>query len=445
MARRSDGSRIGVLVAVATALALVVGSLAGAAASELAADTHGAVLSLPPPSPHWVWLPDRLLRHSKLFDGDSGRVLGIVDGTWSPSGRLPIVSLTRGEVYVVEAVYARGHRGARRDFVTIYDLTTLAVVDEIEIPPRTADVGHGVALVALADDERFLAAFNQDPSNSVSIVDLETRRFVEEIIVAGCALVYPTGPRSFGTLCGNGTALVLDLDAEGHQARQSASAPFFDVVEDPLTEKGVRDGARWLFASFDGWLHEIDFTGVAPALTARWSLFDDAARADGWRIGGAQHLALHRATGRLYSLVHRGGPGSHKDPGSQIWVYDRARQARVQVIEPASLLPAFLRPLLDVAPGGWADWLLGMVLPDPGVHSIAVTQDETPLLFVRHDEIGAVGVYDARAGGHVRDLEEVGITGPLIGVPGATALLPPRVAGFAAEAAAASPPTGGAR
>lgn len=386
-----------------------------AARAEIEPDEHGQILTLPAAAgPHWVWVPDRLMHHSVLFDGDSGRVLGTLDGAWTLSGPAPLLAPGRGEIVVVDAVYDRGHRGTRRDFATIYDAVTLAVRDEVEIPPRAASVGHGIALAAVLDDPRFVVVFNQDPSNSVSVVDLEGRRFVEEIVVAGCALVYPVGGRRFGTLCGDGTALVVELDADGRHARSGRSEPFFDPVTDPLTEKGVRDGARWLFASFEGYLHEVDFAGPGPVLARRWSLFGDDERQDGWRVGGMQHVALHRASRRLYSIVHQGGAGSHKDPGTAIWVYDLDRRARTEVLELATLLPAFLGPLLGIAPGSWWDWLLGVTLPNPGVHSIAVTQDEAPLLFVRHDEIGAVGVHDALTGARLRTLDEAGISGPTL-------------------------------
>ena len=65
-------------------------------------------------------------------------------------------------------------------------------------------------------------------------------------------------------------------------------------MQDPLTEKGVRDGARWLFASFEGKLQVVDFSGEQPIAAPAWPLFTDAERQAGWRIGGMQHLALHR-------------------------------------------------------------------------------------------------------------------------------------------------------
>lgn len=403
---------------VACALVALLGWTAGPAAADVEPDEHGHVAVLPAAtSPHWVWVPDRVLNHAALFDGDTGAMLGVVDSTESLSGPPPTFSPKRGEIYVIDKVYARGTRGERKDYVTIYDATTLAVRGEVEIPPRSASIGHGYAMAAVLDDQRFLVVFNQDPANSVSIVDLETRRFVDEIVIGGCALVYPTGGSEFGTLCGNGTAIEVELDATGHQKRATRSAKFFDTVEDPVTEKGVRDGARWLFASFEGKLHAVDFSGEQPVAAPAWSLFTDDEREAKWRIGGMQHLALHRATHRLYSLVHRGGPGSHKDPGISIWVYDVEQKKRVQEIEVPSLLPAFARPMLELEKDSWAYWLLEHVTPNAGAHTITVTQDEHPLLFVRHDEIGAVGVVDATSGALLRVIDEAGIAGPLLVVP----------------------------
>ena len=48
---------------------------------------------------------------------------------------------------------------------------------------------------------------------------------------------------------------------------------------------------------------------------------------ESWKVGGAQHLALHAATGRLYSLMHGAASTRHKDPGTEVWVYDVAKHA----------------------------------------------------------------------------------------------------------------------
>ena len=389
-----------------------------ARAEEVRPDDVGRSLSLPRAfDDHWVWLNEPLMKHSKLFDGDSGEVLGIVDTSGSLTGRHPLISRERGETYVMETFYSRGNRGVRKDVITIYDSKSLKVIGEIEIPPRTADVGHGLALGAVLDGSRFLVVFNQEPANSVSVIDLQSRSYRGEISTAGCALVYPVSARSFGMLCGDGSVLRVELDDDGNQRRVSGSEPFFDVVADPLTEKGVRDGGRWHFASFEGYLHEVDFSAAKPRLVARWSLFGDEQRTRGWRIGGIQHLALHRLSGRLFSVVHQGGKGTHKDAGTSIWVYDLAKRQRLQTIETPTLLANFLCRMAQVEPDSWTAWAMHQAIPSRGVHSVVVTPDSEPLLFVRHRETGAAGVFDALTGKFMHFLEETGLGGALMVVP----------------------------
>jgi methylamine dehydrogenase heavy chain len=392
--------------------------LAGGALAQVPAEQVGAVARLPAAvGDHWVWASDQILDRSALFDADSGKMLGMVNGGEGVSPLRPHVSRSRSEVYVIETVYSRGHRGERTDLVTIYDAETLSVAGEVVIPPRKADNGNGVSIAALLPEDRFLVVFNQNPGMSVSVVDLESRRFVSEINTGGCALVLPVAPRRFGMLCGDGTALTITFDETGEEVLRARSEPFFDATSDPLTEKGVGDGARWWFASFEGLLYEIDFGGDAPVASEPWSLFSEAERRDGWRIGGMQHLALHAATGRLFSTVHQGEPGSHKQAGPEIWVYDLAGRERVRRIEVTNLMVAFLRPRIGVEAGGFADWLLQTLLPSPGADTLAVTRDDAPLLLAGQRESGAVAVYDAMTGEHLRDLEETGIGGGLLVVP----------------------------
>ena len=390
----------------------------GALAQSIAAERVGDVAELPSEmGAHWVWASDSVLKRSALFDADTGRMLGMVNGGEGVSPLHPHVSRTRREVYVVETVYSRGHRGERTDLVTIYDAVTLSVAGEIVIPPRRADNGNGVAIAALLDGDRFLVVLNQNPGTSVSVVDLEARAFAGEIATPGCALVLPAGARRFGMLCGDGTAEAITLDESGQESARARSEHFFDATHDPLTEKGVRDGAHWRFASFEGLLHEIDFASDKPLPATPWSLFTDVDRAEGWRIGGLQHLALHAPSGRLYSAVHQGGPGSHKDAGPEVWVYDLSARARVQRIEMANLTAAFLRPRLGIEAGSLPDRVLSAVLPNPGADTLAVTRDDAPLLLAGERESGAVGVYDATTGEHLRDLHETGIGGGLLVVP----------------------------
>ena len=395
-----------------------VGEIPSVASSD-AAEGWGQIATVPTGrSDHRVWVQDRVLQHSLLFDGDTSEMLGAVDAASGAGARPVYTAPGRGEVYTIETYYSRGLRGARTDQVVVYDTKDLAVQAEIEIPPTAADTGQGIALGTVLDGERFFVALNQSPGSSASIVDLEERRLVTEIVTGGCSMVYAVGPRRFGMLCGAGTALLVELDEQGNHVRTTSSDTFFDVVADPVTVSGVRDGTTWSFASFDGMLHEIDFSGEKPVARKPWSLLTDAERKADWKVGGFQHLALHRASGRLYSVVHQTDErGSHKEPGPAIWVYDSKTHERVMEIEAPNVLIPFVRPFLEIEKDSFAVMVLSYILPPPGVHTIAVTQDDAPLLFARNVDVGAVGVLDAMSGEHLRDLEQVGLSGATLVVP----------------------------
>ncbi len=403
---------------IALSLVACTTALGRPARADLAPEEVGRVLRLPDtPSAHWVWVPDRVLRHSVLFDGDSGRMLGKVDSGMQISPKAPLWSRSRNEIYTVDTVYSRGHRGERKDFVVVYDATTLDVTRDIEIPPRSMDTGTGIALVGMLDGGRFIIVLNQSPGASVSIIDVERNLVTAEAQTQGCAGVFPAGPARFGMLCGDGTAIAIDLTGEGELGRIARSPRFFDPVADPVTEKGVRSGSTWWFVSFEGLMHEVDFETDEPTPKAPWPLFSASEAENEWRVGGAQHLAYHRATGRLYAVVHRGGPGSHKDPGPEIWVYDVATKRKLAELDTPNLIAAFIGPQVGFDSGSTTAKVVNFLLPNLGVHSIAVTQDDAPLLFYRHADLGAVGVMDALTGEHLRDIGEAGLSGTLLVVP----------------------------
>jgi methylamine dehydrogenase heavy chain len=207
-------------------------------------------------------------------------------------------------------------------------------------------------------------------------------------------------------LCGNGALLLVSLDENGHELGKLRSEPFFDPERDPVTEKAVRWGDRWLFVSFEGEVHPVDLSGAEPRFEPTWSLFSAADREDSWRIGGTRHLAVHQASGRLYSLVHQGGPDTHKEAGSEIWVYDLASHDRLQRIEVASAGVTFMGVPLELG----RDWiwpfdrlasgLLSMLAR--GADEVLVSQDDEPLLVTTSEGSGGLALYDARSGEFLR-------------------------------------------
>lgn len=402
-------------------LALAFGLCATAVStrSDVAPERVGAVARTPDSwGPHFVWVGDRMLRRSALFDADSGRMLGSIYGGQDLAPTAPLTSAARREVYLPSTFYSRRVRGERSDVLVVYDSGTLAPVAEVELPPRKADNGHGVALSALLDDGRFAVVFNQTPASSVSVVDLEQRRLASEIQTGGCALVYPAGPRRFGMLCVDGSVLAVALDENGVELSRTQSAKFFDVEKDPLSEKGVRIGpSAWLFVSFEGMAHEVDFTGATPAAKAPWSLFSDADRAAKWRVGGTQLLAYHAPGGELYALVHQGEKDTHKQGGTEAWVYDLAKRERVRSVSAPNLSAVYLRRLMELPASGWLDWLLARLVPDEGAQSVVVTQDDAPLLYFAGDGPPVLGVHDARSGAALRQIPQTGMAIGLVVLP----------------------------
>jgi methylamine dehydrogenase heavy chain len=398
-------------IAAALALALLVPP----AEASLAADPPERNVVLPAEvGPHWLWVADVMLRRAALFDGDTGRFLGQV-----PAGNgivAPHRSRDGREIYLAETYYARGARGARTDLVSITDARTLAPLGEIEIPGKRSEHTSWVGGSALSDDGRFLAVFNLNPATSLSIVDVARRRFVSEVQIPGCGLVFAGGARRFFSLCADGTARVVTLDEGGSPAIANTER-FFDGGADPLIEKGVRHGDRWLFVSYQGVLHSIDVSGPALAFGETWPLFSAAELEHGWRVGGPQNLALHAPSGRLYALVNEGGKDAHKNPGKDVFVYDLAKRARVAEIGLRSPAASFVLEQADGLPGGAVDWLLQRLLPNDGVERIVVTQDAAPVLFAATGFPSTLAVYDATTGAHLRDVREVGVATSLIQLP----------------------------
>lgn len=393
----------------ALGLSLAIASAHSAQAQEAV----GQSVALPEQAgPHWFWVGDAILRRATIVDGDDGRFLGQVSGGVgiiaphrSPDGR---------EIYLAETYYAHGTRGARTDLVSVRDARTLAIQAEIEIPAKRSEHTSWVGGSALSDDGRFLAVANLNPATSLSIVDLAERRAAGEIETPGCALVYTAGPRRFFSLCADGTALVVTVDERGVESAKAKTERFFDPNADPVIEKGVRLGATWYFPSFEGQLHALDFSGAAPQIGAPWPLTSDADRKDSWRIGGMQPIALHAATGRLYTLMHQGGVDSHKQSGTEVWVYDLAKQTRTLRITMRSPLAAILLEQGEQPAGGLVDWLAQRTLPNEGVERIAVTQDATPQLVTSTQFPPTLTIYDAATGTHLRDVPESGIATSLV-------------------------------
>ena len=115
----------------------------------------------------------------------------------------------------------------------------------------------------------------------------------------------------------------------------------------------------------------MDLSGAQPAFRKPWSLVG-AADGGRWRPGGQQVAAIQRKLGKLFVPMHRGGEGSHKTGGTEIWVFDMKTQQR---LARWPLAPHKLAPVL----------------------AVQVSQDDAPILFAATDAAD-VALFDGLSG-----------------------------------------------
>ena len=237
-----------------------------------------------------------------------------------------------------------------------------------------------------ADGKRLYVA-NITPAASVTVIDAVSKQVLSEIDTAACVLAYPSGNDRFTALCESGKALTVTLDANGKEAKRTMSEAFIDVDKDPAFVNASRYQGAYLFTTYGGNVRSADFSGDKPAFGKPWPLLTDAERAEGWRPGGRQ-TAVQARQNRYYVLMHKGGDGSHKDPGTQVWVYDLKSKQRV------------------------ARWDLAQQKVDPLV-SIQVSEDDKPLFYGLTATSDLV-VMDARSGKLQHVEKQVGNTSSLL-------------------------------
>ncbi len=381
----------GPLIATLALGAGIIQAAGAALPADVGSDAPTVAILPAPPSKHWVWVNDFVFPHMSdgmayLVDGDSGRYLGTLSTGF---GFARLVLPRDGKlIYSPETYFSRGTRGTRTDVVTIYDAVTLKPQAEIQIPPKRASNVPTIGNSELTDDERFLLVYNFNPAQSITVVDMASRAFVGEVETPGCALAYPTGPRSFFSVCADGGLLAVQLDDAGKVVKQTHTEPVFDLAHDPVTEKPVRGGDAWYFISFAGKVYTVRNGASGPQAGDSWWLSTQAERAQGWRPGGVQQLAFHAGQKRLYAIMHQGPVETHKDPGKSIWVADVTTHRRVARFTTRRLSSA-----------------------------IQLSKDDRPLLFSAFNQSNILDVYDPLTGKLLRSVPEIGTSPTLLLTP----------------------------
>ena len=304
--------------------------------SKITIPETSTVEVLPPVGPERVYLLDMVYPHPivgrvMVVDGAAQRVLGSIT-----AGLMPNLVIVPGqkEVLVLGTFWSRAAYGERADVLTYYDASTLTPTAEVLLPGRflIADKGHNVDLTT---DGRYLLVSNMTPATSVIVIDVARRTVVGSIETPGCTFVYPAGPSRFASLCADGSLFTATFDAAGKVTAAQRSKPFFDVQNDPLFEHAGLDRRANTanFVSYLGQVMSVDLAASSPVFHEPWSMVSSAEARKGWRPGGWQLVALHRESDRLYVLMHRGGPWTHKQSGTEVWVLDLATHRRVSQIK----------------------------------------------------------------------------------------------------------------
>ena len=364
----------------ALGLALSGAALADTPTPPPLAAEHLGLEPLPARSPHWVYVVDYAFSNEidgrvHLYDGDTHRRLGQVGAGFNPGFNL---SPDRSTLVVATTYFARGSHGTRTDVVEFTDNSTLATNREIVLPPKRLQAVPTPFNIAYSSDGHFLYVSYMTPAASFGVLDPAKGTVLGEIDTAGCVLVIPSGPNRVSSLCESGRMLTVTLDGQGREASRSMSAPFFDPDKDPVFVQGIPSAHGFTFLSFLGEVHDVDLTGAQPVFAPTWSLVGAGERGQ-WRPGGEQVGAIHLGLGKLYVPMHRGGEGTHKDGGTELWVFDLATHQR---LARWSLKADGLRPVV----------------------AVNVSQDAAPVVFLATEDAD-LAILDAGTG-HVRHVEK---------------------------------------
>ena len=337
---------------------------------------------LPTASPHWgIFRGGWGAGGTRIFDGDTGKMVGqLSTSQWSDMALDP----TKKAWYVSETIWTKINRGTRQDFIAVYDASTLNLITEIPMPGRLI-IGAQNNNFHISDDGKTAFVYNFSPASSVNVVDLEKKKMAQVVELPGCASFVPVAGVGFSALCSDGTIATATLT--GKSPVITHTAPFFKAAEDPVFDSYIYDRAKKtaVFVTYTGLVRTATL-GASPVVGDAWSLQAAAGMRPGdtkpldinWFPGGRQLTALHKKTGMLYVLMHRGEYWTQKEDGEELWVVDLAARKVVKRV-----------PLKEKA------------------SNINITQDDKPLIFMAGDE-GMVMVMDGTSYEQKHELKRAG-------------------------------------
>ena len=385
--------KVGLVGATLVSLAGGVAMSAGGQPPPLPIEPIGIIETLPKDYPE-SWF---LVHDASFFQMSDGKVYVIdiegndlheqVKGTFNVvlMGNLT-QSARRHEIYATETFHSRGTRGKREDLVTIWDQETLSPVGEVlwPKPKRFTGMPQRFAML-LIDNDRWLAVANFSPATSVTLIDLDTRKIINEIPTPGCVFVYPTGERGFSSLCADGRFLSAELAEDGTLIELTRTDVFFDSDTTPIYERPAVIGDTAYFPTLAGLVYPVDISGKVAKVGEPWSLVSETESEGKWAPGGIA-LIDKDDLGRFYILMHPDSKdGSYQGGGPEVWVFDPVKQKRVQKISMQA-------------------WGL----------SLAVSRGKTPQLMVTNPTDMSLEIYDSLSGEFVKTITGFGQSTPLM-------------------------------
>ena len=321
-----------------------------------------------------------------ILDGATGAIEGMFNQAYWPNFA---VSPDGAELYAVDSYWEKHTRGKRSDYVVVRDARTLEVKEDIPLPAGRFLVVSKKYNFDVTPDGHYGLTYNLAPQTAVTVTDLKARKSVGSIAIPGCGLIFAQAPNRFSTLCADGAVETVTFDAAAKGSIRRA-AKVFDASNDPAFEHSAWDkrGQMLYLVTYHGDVVPVSLAADVAAPAAKWALTTPAERTQGWLPGGWQVSHFHSASHRLFVLMHQGRYWTHKNSGTEVWVFDATTGNRVSRIR----------------------------LPEPA-QSVAVSQDADPLLYVIADSERIYG-FEAATGKQLYKTDPLGFTPQLLTVWG---------------------------
>ncbi|HIE1843234.1 amine dehydrogenase large subunit [Pseudomonas aeruginosa] len=348
-------------------------------------------LKLKPMPPHRLFVLDSAFPAAEaaktyIIDADAGKIEGMFNQAYWPNFG---ISPDNKELYAVDTYFEKHTRGKRSDFIVVRDAETLNILSDIGLPNGRLLIVPKKYNFGVSPDGRYAYTYNLAPVTAVGVTDLKARKFLGDIETPSCGLVFPLSSNRFSTLCADGSVATYSFDAALKPSVQRAEK-VFDGQNDPAFEHSGwdRKNQRLHLITYSGKVKSLDLSPAAPKVLSEWSLQTDAEREAGWLPGGWQFSHVHSDTQKMYVLMHQGKQWTHKNSGSQVWVFDLKSSKKIQTIE----------------------------LQEPA-QSIAVSQDANPLLYVIEESTKVLAL-DPKTGKEKSTVGTLGFSPQLLSVPG---------------------------